>query len=72
MMMEATMKSIRLLVHDDEGQEARFQTALDLTRALAGHLTCIDVSMVTADTIGARAGKTPQRHMFSRPVTGHS
>lgn len=37
------MKNILLLVHDDEGQEARFQAALDLTRALDGHLTCIDV-----------------------------
>lgn len=38
------MKNILLLVHDDEGQEARLQTALDLTRALGGHLTCIDVT----------------------------
>lgn len=38
------MKNILLLVHDDEGQEARLQAALDLTRALDGHLTCIDVA----------------------------
>lgn len=38
------MKNILLLVHDDEGQEARIQAALDLTRALDGHLTCIDVA----------------------------
>lgn len=38
------MKNILLLVHDDEGQEARFQTALDLTRACNGHLTCLDVT----------------------------
>lgn len=37
------MKNILLLVHDDEGQESRVQAALDLTRALGGHLTCIDV-----------------------------
>lgn len=37
------MKNILLLVHDDEGQEARIQTALDLVRALEGHLTCVDV-----------------------------
>lgn len=37
------MKNILLLVHDDSGQEARFQAALDLTRALDGHLTCLDV-----------------------------
>lgn len=40
------MKNILLLVHDDEGQEARLQAALDLTRALDGHLSCIDVTMV--------------------------
>lgn len=40
------MKNILLLVHDDEGQEARIQTALDLTRALGGHLTCLDVAVL--------------------------
>ena len=39
------MKNVLLLVHDDEGQEARLQAALDLTRMLNGHLTCIDVSV---------------------------
>lgn len=38
------MKNILLLAHDDSGQEARFQVALDLTRALEGHLTCLDVA----------------------------
>jgi nucleotide-binding universal stress UspA family protein len=42
------MKNILLLVHDDAGQEARVQVALDLTRALDGHLTCIDVSVPVA------------------------
>lgn len=37
------MKTILLLAHDDEGQEARFQVALDVTRAVDGHLTCLDV-----------------------------
>jgi len=37
------MKNILLLCHDDSGQEARFQAALDLARALEGHLTCLDV-----------------------------
>jgi uncharacterized protein YrzB (UPF0473 family) len=41
--MEAAMKNILLLVHDDAGQEARFQAALDIARGLAGHLTCLDV-----------------------------
>lgn len=38
------MKNILLLVHDDDGQEARLQAALDLTRALEGHLSCIDIT----------------------------
>ncbi len=42
------MKNILLLVHDDEGQEARLQAALDLTRALDGHLSCIDVALFPA------------------------
>jgi len=40
------LKNILLLVHDDAGQEARFQAALDVTRALEGHLSCLDVVMV--------------------------
>ena len=42
------MKNVLLLVHDDEGQEARLQTALDLTRAVNGHLTCLAVELVSA------------------------
>lgn len=38
------MKNILLLVHDDEGQEARLQVALDLVRAVEGHLACIAVT----------------------------
>lgn len=37
------MKNVLLLVHDDVGQRARLQAALDLTRALSGHLICLDV-----------------------------
>lgn len=37
------MKNILLIVHDDAGQEARFQAALDIGRALEGHLTCLDI-----------------------------
>jgi len=40
------MKTVLLLVHDDAGQEARLQAALDLTRALNGHLRCVDVTPV--------------------------
>jgi len=52
------MKNILLLVHDDDGQEARLQAALDLTRALEGHLSCLDVAllpMVVADINGGTA-----------------
>lgn len=42
------MKNILLLVHDDSGQEARLQAALDVTRAVNGHLICLDVTVVTA------------------------
>ena len=38
------MKNVLLLVHDDSGQEARLQGALDATRALGGHLTCLHVT----------------------------
>jgi nucleotide-binding universal stress UspA family protein len=39
------MKNVLLLVHADVGQESRFQAALDLTRAVKGHLLCVEVSM---------------------------
>ncbi|WEK43206.1 MAG: universal stress protein [Candidatus Sphingomonas colombiensis] len=38
------MKNLLLLVHDDEGQEARLSVAIDLAGALGGHLTCLDVA----------------------------
>jgi nucleotide-binding universal stress UspA family protein len=40
------MKNVLLLVHDDAGQEARLQCALDLTRAIGGHLACVDVAIM--------------------------
>ncbi|WP_404710387.1 universal stress protein [Sphingomonas sp. MMS24-J13] len=40
------MKNILVLMHDDPGQEARLQAALDVTRALEGHLTCVDVAIM--------------------------
>lgn len=46
------MKNILLLVHDDPGQEARFQVALDVARALDAHVNCLDVielPMIVAD-----------------------
>jgi nucleotide-binding universal stress UspA family protein len=38
------MKDIMLFAHDDAGQEARLQCALDITRAVGGHLTCVDIA----------------------------
>lgn len=38
------MKSVMLYVHEDAGQEARLQAALDVTRAFEGHLTCIQAT----------------------------
>ncbi|MGN6595415.1 universal stress protein [Sphingopyxis terrae] len=38
------MKSILLLVHEDEGQDARLEAALGIARALDAHLHCIDVT----------------------------
>lgn len=54
------MKNILLLVHDDEGQEARLQAALDVTRALGGHLRCVDVTAfpVIAGELYAGFGET--------------
>jgi nucleotide-binding universal stress UspA family protein len=40
------MKNILLLIHDDAGQEARLQCALDVVRAVNGHLHCLDVSLM--------------------------
>jgi len=53
------MKNVLLLIHQDEGQEARLQVALDLTRALSGHLTCITAmppALVLADFGAGYAG----------------
>jgi nucleotide-binding universal stress UspA family protein len=40
------MKNVLLLIHDDAGEEARMQAALDLVRAVSGHLTCLDVVQI--------------------------
>lgn len=40
------MKNVLLLIHDDAGQEARYQVALDVVRGLEGHLSCLDVSII--------------------------
>ncbi len=54
------MKNILVLIHDDTGQEARLQIALDITRMLNGHLMCVDVAIppaaMTDDTLGGTVG----------------
>lgn len=40
------MKNVLLFVHDDSGQTTRYEAALDLVRALDGHLTCLDITMI--------------------------
>ena len=42
------MKSVLVHINRDDGQEARFQTALDVVRAFEGHLTCLQVSPLEA------------------------
>lgn len=55
------MKNVAVLIHPDEGQEARLQAALDVTRTFNGHLIAIEVTALNpfpADPMlgGATAG----------------
>jgi len=53
------VKNILVLIHDDDGQEARLQAALDVTRAVNGHLICLDVALVApfvGDATGVSGG----------------
>lgn len=56
------MKNVLVLIHDDTGQEARLQLALDVTRMLNGHLLCLDVAIPPAaladDVFGGEVGAT--------------
>ena len=45
------MKNVLVLIHDDRGQEARFQAARDIARALRGHLKCLDVTAMFAAAV---------------------
>jgi len=40
------MRNVLVLVHEDQGQEARLQASLSVTRAIDGHLTCLDVFVI--------------------------
>ncbi|OYU74405.1 MAG: universal stress protein UspA, partial [Alphaproteobacteria bacterium PA3] len=50
------MKNILLLVHEDDGQEARLQVALDVARAVGGHLECLEVREFPVMAFGTYAG----------------
>ncbi|MET0362039.1 MAG: universal stress protein [Sphingobium sp.] len=51
------MKTILLMIHDDPGQEARLQCALDVARTMDGHLLCLDLVRmpVVVDSYGTGA-----------------
>jgi nucleotide-binding universal stress UspA family protein len=50
------VKAVLLHIHDDSGQEARLQVALDIVRCFDGHLTCVQAtpfdSYVVSDPFG--------------------
>jgi len=50
------MKTVMVLIHDDVCQEARLQCALDVVRAVEGHLICLDVVQVPVMTDGFGVG----------------
>jgi nucleotide-binding universal stress UspA family protein len=54
------MKTVMVLIHDDAGQEARLQCALDVVRSVEGHLVCMDVVRlpVVADGFGVGTAST--------------
>jgi nucleotide-binding universal stress UspA family protein len=57
---DSNVKNILLLVHDDIGQESRFQAAVDVTRALNGHLKCLEVVSLIPWPIDAAEGASIQ------------
>ncbi len=52
------MTTILLMVHDDPGQEARLQCALDIVRATDGHLVCLDLVRIPIMVDGYGLGGT--------------
>ncbi|MBN8832519.1 MAG: universal stress protein [Sphingomonadales bacterium] len=50
------MKTVMVLIHDDACQEARLQCALDVVRAVNGHLVCLDVVQMPVMTDGFGVG----------------
>lgn len=46
------MKTVLLHIHQDKGQEARFQAAVDVVRAIEGHLTCLQATPFESYVVG--------------------
>lgn len=69
------MKNVLVLLHDDAGQESRLQVALDLTRALSGHLTCLDVIVppaVVSDFYEVAGGAMAMEYVREREADNRS
>lgn len=70
------MKNILVLIHDDTGQEARLQVALDVTRMVDGHLMCLDVAIppaaMTDDSLGGTVGVMLLADEISREASNRS
>ena len=52
------MKTLLVLAHEDAGQEARMQVAIDLARRLDAHLTCLDVVVLPPAYVDDSVGST--------------
>lgn len=56
------MKTLLVLAHEDSGQEARMQVAIDLARRLDAHLTCLDIVVLPPpyvdDSVGTSISAT--------------
>src|SRR3546814_13462010 len=66
------VKNILLLVHHDAGQEARLQAALDITRAVGGHLACIDVTpfpVVAGNAVMGSGDRSEERRVGKECVS---
>ena len=70
------MKNILVFIHDDTGQEARLQVALDITRLVNGHLMCLDVAIppaaMTDDSLGGTAEVMLLADEISREASNRS
>lgn len=53
------MKNVLFITHNDPGQEARLQFALDLVRTVGGHLTCLDTAALPIVVDGNGTARLP-------------